>query len=307
MCHRPPISTSVSATFGIVLGAVVAALGGGPAVGAPPPGLDLEPVPVPVLDQLSPADREAVREVRSSLDTLLERDEAVGVEALEEAYGEVGEHYLAHDLMVPAEAALANARRLDPEEFRWPYYLGVLHFREGRLEAARESLEAALELEPDDVPTLLRLGEVHLDQGALDAAEEEFRRVLSLNSLSAMAEWGLGRVAQERDRPREAIERFQRALELQPEASSIHHSLGLAYRDLGDREKAREHFEANRHDPVRFRDPRMERLSRLLRGSRPHVKAGNRAAGRGDLQEARRQFTLAVEADPTDRLAHYNL
>lgn len=263
-------------------------------------------VPSPALGNLEETDRRQLERARSELDGLL-ASETPDPDALAQAFGEVGSLYLLYDLVEPARAALENAATLAPDELSWHYYLGVLAQREGQIETARSHLERALEIRPEELPALIRLGRVELAAGRWDRAEELFRDALERAPSSAAALVGLGRIAYERDRPREAVDRFHRALELQPEATSIHHRLGLAYRALGELEKAREHLAANRHDPVRFSDPLVDRLSLFLQAATVHLKRGNSALEAGDLDRALREYREAARRDPEDPLIQYNL
>ncbi len=278
-----------------------------PAPAQEPPAL--EPVPRPELSNREPAERRQIEETRAALDALLESD-SVEPAALARAFGGVGRLYLLYDLVDPALPALANAAALAPEEHAWTYYLGVVHQREGRLDAARERFERAVELAPTDLPSRFRLAEVELDAGRLDAAEAAYRAALELAGeapAAAAAEVGLGRIAYERGRTDEAIERFERALALQPGADSIHHRLGLAHREAGDLDAARRHLTLNRSTPVAYPDPLIDGLTGLLQGASIRFKSGNRAMEEGRIDDAIDEYDRAAEVAPEDPLVHYNL
>jgi superkiller protein 3 len=266
----------------------------------------LREVPRPALGNLEEADRLQLEEARAALDALLAGPEAPP-ERLARAFGEMGSLYLLYDLVGPAEAALANAAALAPEEFAWCYYLGVLHQREGRLEEAREHLARAAELRPEDLPTRLHLGQAELDADLLAEAAATFRAALTLDPESAAAHLGLGEIAHREGRLEEAIERYERALALQPRADSIHHRLGLAYRQAGELDRARDHLAKNRGEPVRFSDPLVDGLASLLQGPSIHFKRGNRAMAEGQVELAIEQYGKAAERAPDDPLIHYNL
>lgn len=267
---------------------------------------DLAPVPRPEIDRLDARDRQQLVEHRAALDALLSLP-SPETKALAEAFGAAGARYLLYDFIDAAEASLRHARVLAPEAFEWAYYLGELYRREGRLEAAAAQMTAARDLRPDDVPAHLRLGDIEADRGSLDAAEAAFRRALEIDPGSAAAHHGLARLALARGDARGAIAAAERALALQPQATVIHHLLGLAWRQLGDRDKARQHLAANSHQPVRFADPLIERLNASLQASRERVRLGIRALEAGQLEAAEAAFASAVAADPEDALAHYNL
>lgn len=305
--QRPPPARCAGAVVAMALVAAWA-VGAAPARGqaGAGSGVTLRELPPVALDSFEPQGREQMERQRALVEDL-----AASVETsrkdLGEAYGRLGSLYLLYDLMEAAEVALANARTLQPDAFAWPYYLGVVHFREGRPEAAEEALDAALERRADDLATLVRLGRLALDAGRLDEAERRFEAALSVEAESAAALAGLGRIAYERGDAEAAAERFRRALELQPEATSLHHQLGLAYRTLGDLDRAREHLGKNRHDPVSFPDPLVTRLSSLLQGATVHIHRGSAAMREGDLERALSEYRTAAELDPENPKARYNL
>jgi len=123
----------------------------------------------------------------------------------------------------------------------------------------------------------------------------------------AAAYHGLGMAALRRGDPETAIQNLDRALELQPGATTIHQQLGLAYRELGDLDKARYHLQLNEHDLVLFPDPLVFGLNGMIRGGRFLIKLGNEALAEGRLEEAIEAFREAVARNPDERLGHYNL
>lgn len=264
------------------------------------------PVPIPVLDQPEAAVEEQLRTGRARLDALLTTGQVVGKE-LAAAYGQLGQLYLAYDLAEAARPTFENAAALDPADFRWPYYLGVILEGEGDFEAAAASFEKALALSPNDLAARVRLGRAQIELERLDAAEASFRKALELEPRLAAAFAGLGKIAALRGDPARAAESFRKALELQPQASSLHHPLGMALRDLGDLEGARAHLDQNRQGNVLIPDPLMRELTRLVRSAQFHLKAGNRAAARGDLELARGEYERATELAPGDATPLYNL
>ena len=68
---------------------------------------------------------------------------------------------------------------LDPNEPRWPYYLGHLSRMKGDTEGAAAYFERMLALRPDDVPSLVWFGNLVLDQGQADAAAASYERALA--------------------------------------------------------------------------------------------------------------------------------
>ena len=290
-----PIRVGCLAAAGLVLAL--------PGAGAAP---SLPEIPYPAIESLEPPDRALIESARTILDERLAAGERSSA-ALAESFGALGRLYLLHDQPQAGEIALANATRLAPERFEWWYFLGVLRQREGRLEAAEEAFSRAIDREPEDLAARVRIGQVELTAQQIDAAKESFEVALVLDEGCAAAWYGLGRIAAAGGASVVAIERFERALELQPTATAIHHPLGLAYRDVGDLDRARRHLAANRHEGVRVVDPLMDALNAELRGSRALLKAGNRAADQGRDDLALAYYRQAEVANPEDPLVVYNL
>ena len=223
---------------------------------------ELMPLPLPDLSAMEDATRRRLEELQERT-TVLNTSGTDG--ELAYAYGTLGTYYLAHQLMDAAEAAFVNAGRLDPADFRWPYYLGFVYQIVGKLERERESYTRALELRPGDIPARIHLAEVLLKLGEDDEASRQFGRVLELNPAEAAAYGGLGRAASALGRHQEAVVNFTRALELQPRATIVHYLLALAYRRLGDMEAARAHLEQSGDKEITYADPLLGAIEPLKR------------------------------------------
>jgi tetratricopeptide (TPR) repeat protein len=213
---------------------------------------ELTPLPLPNLSTMEDATR---RRLEALQDRVSELQESGPTDALAEAYGTLGTYYIAHHLNDAAEVAFINAERLDPGEFRWPYYLGFICQIVGKLELERGAYERALEIRPEDIPARLHLAELLLSLGENEAAYQQFRRVLDLSPAEAAAHGGLGRAAAALDRHEDAVEHLTEALRLQPEATIVHYQLALAYRKLGDMDAARAHLEQRGDRAIGFTDP----------------------------------------------------
>lgn len=278
-----------------------------PATGGPAP--ELLPVPAPDLADADPAIREQLTGHRETLERALSGSagapEGTGASApgeLAPLYGRMGQLYFLYGYDDAARAAFENARRLAPDDLRWPYYLGVLHERRGELEAAARELRGVLEQRPGDVPTLLHLASVALEDHRLDDAEEHYRAALEAGA-GAAARYGLGRIALERGEPRPAAELFEEVLEEHPDSGPVHYQLGLAYRQIGELDRAREHLARRGGEPPEFQDPLVDGLGLLTTGAAVHMDRGNRAMARDRPADAIDHYRRAVEAVPGDRRA----
>lgn len=266
----------------------------------------LEPVETPRIDHYEQPVQEQLQAARSALDELLAAPRP-NRGSLARAFGDVGQHYLLHDFMAPAAAALRNAEALDPGDFRWPYFLAIHHIFEGHVEEALGALDRALNLEPGDLAARTRRGDILFELGRLEDAETEYHSILEREPRHSAARFGLGRVAFERDDFEDAVERFRRALPGQPEGSVIHHHIGLALRRLGRREEALAELDRNEHVRVAFPDPLFTSLQRLNVSREAYFKRGTEAMRGRDYQAALVAFQAADEALPNDSITLFNI
>lgn len=231
----------------------------------PPPSLarpatlpDLLPLPRPDLSEMEPGLVRQIEGVSEVVEELLrsggDRNQLLA------AYGALGHLYAYYEVSDAARVCYENGRRLAPEDFRWPYYLGWLQGDLGEDEEALQLFLEAHRLAPRDVPTLVRLGNLELDLDDPDQAVGYFRQALDIEPDLAAGWWGLGRVAALRGEHREAIRAFEKTLELEPEAGVVHYALAQSLRAVGDLEAARESLGRYNRGKVRFPDPLVDRI-----------------------------------------------
>lgn len=220
-----------------------------------------------------------------------------------EAWGALGRWFDVYDYADSAARCYRNALRLDPREPRWPYHLGVLEAVAGEHEAARDHLAAAASLAPDEPAPRARLGDLALERQDLDRAAELYESVLAQDPDHPGALLGEGRLALLRGDAEAALEPLERLVRRQPEASQARYSLSLAWRQLGDDEKADAHLAevpADNLDQIALDlgSPWDLELARFDRGARTLTRRGIRAFRRGDHGQAARLLGAAVAADP---------
>ncbi len=232
----------------------------------PSPTRPVLTVPRPDLSAMEGPARAKVESMQTTLAALVLRDD-VRPSELAEAFGRLGQLYHAYRLLDSAEQCYSNSSKLAGNDYRWSYYLGLVHYSQGELETAVTDFERVLALRPDDVPTHVHLGNALLDLDRHDPARQRFERVLTLEAEHAAAIFGLARVASAKGDLQAAVGRFKRALELEPEASAIHYPLGQAYRQLGELDRAREHLEQRGDREIAFADPLGNKVARLAKGT----------------------------------------
>lgn len=267
---------------------------------------DLLPVPHPDLEPLEDQVAEQIRQYQELTEETLEDPESTGG-ARSGAFGEMGRVYHTYGLTAAAEVCYLNAIALAPRQARWPYYLGLLRQQEGRFDTALEAFQVSLQLDPGYPPTFYRLAEVTLALGDTESASKHLDRFLELEPESA-AGWALrGEMALSRQDYAAAAEHLERALELLPRANRLHIPLAMAYRQLGQPDRAREHLAQRGSIGARPDDPRIDQLEELKQGERVHIIRGRMAFQAGDLSAAVEEFGRAVDANPESVAARVNL
>lgn len=258
---------------------------------------ELVPVPVPNLDGVEPQATEQLRSLRGEVESLAAQTEAPRTD-LADAYGTLGQVYLGYELVEPALGCFTNASRLAPGDYRWPYYLGVLAQEKRQTDAAISHFQAALELRNEDLPSRIRQAQVALLAQQIDVAEEAFRQLVDTPSAAAVAHYGLGEIAMQRGRHAIAVQHFEATIAAQPNASAAQYQLGLALRELGETERAKQYLSKYGFVPVAFEDPLMEQLSTLAAGSGAHIVRASAARAAGSFEQAAKEYRLALAADP---------
>ena len=258
-----------------------------------------QPVSLPDLSGMEASIRTQIEEQYSLLKSAIENPDATAAD-LGHAYGEMGHLFMATRHREAAAACYLHAWALAPGERRWPYYLGHVSRTTGAFARSATFFAEALALGPDDVPTLLWLGEVHLAQGRPEAAEPPFEQALALEPRSVLARFGLGRAAlARRDHARAAL-RLEEALALDPRATSLHYPLAMAFRGLGDPDKAEAHLRQRGNRPIERADPLLEETDVVLRSPLAYDGRGTRALERGDWAGAAAYFRRGVELAPAN-------
>lgn len=264
----------------------------------------LLPVPDPNLSGMEEAVREQLRDARSALESVRQKP-GVTDEQLSQAYGEMGRLFQAYDLLDPALSCFLNAHTLAPQEFEWRYYLGYLYQSKSDLRQAIDFFEDALEIRPNDLAVLLRLGQAELALNHPKLSRPFLKRALSLDKSSAVAMAGLGQIAFADHDFSDAVQYFEAALACDPNASSIHYPLAMAYRKLGEVEKAQLHLGKQGTEIPKIPDRLIDNLDTLRRGTGELWWRGTVATNEGrfpDAVEAYREMVAMDPSDPTSRM-----
>jgi Tfp pilus assembly protein PilF len=265
-------------------------------------GRTLLPVPPVDVSAMEPAVRQQVEAARQSLAAV------PGLPAPEAAarFGEAGQIFLLYALLAAATPCFENAAALAPRDFRWAYYAGIA--AQGRdVERARERFQRAAALHSPFPTAQLRLGEVEILRGDLESASRAFTAALAFPDTAPAAHFGLGRVALQRGDARLAAEHLEAALAAQPEASIVHAPLAIAYRRLGQLDKAQAQAAARGNQPVRFPDALMNQVQAANAGNMLRIATATNALRQGRVAEAAEELRQAIAVDPEDLRAWLNL
>jgi tetratricopeptide (TPR) repeat protein len=226
---------------------------------------------------------------------------------LSNEYGEMGKLLMAAEYLDAAEPCYLNAQALAPSEMRWPYYLGHLYKTKGVPAKSAALFEQVLQLRPDDEATLVWLGEVYLAQGRPEAAEPLLVKALLLQPRSVAAQFGLGRAALARKDYRRSAQQLEEALALKPQARGIHYPLAMAYRGLGEAEKAEAHLRQRADVDILPTDPLMQELRELVQSSGAYELRGDRDLNGGDWTAAIANFRKGIELEPDNPSVRHKL
>jgi tetratricopeptide (TPR) repeat protein len=259
--------------------------------------VDMCPVPEADISGTEPEVQEVLQDHRKVLKALLGAPQP-DLGELAVAYGKLGTLYQAHNIYRPAESCYRNAERLAPETLRWPYLLGYLGQQTSRLDLAEEALRRALAIDPGDEPTRLRLAQVYIELNQPQDAEPLLNRPFVDPGMVAAVRFAQGQIALARRHYAQAVTLLEAALKAQPLADRIHYPLGLAYRALGDVNRAKGHFTEYGNGTPGFPDPMVEQLDTLMRGGYTQLHRGVQAVQKGEYAVAVEAFTQALKTEP---------
>ena len=179
-----------------------------------------------------------------------------------QAWGSLGMVLDVHDLRAEAAYCYQQAMDLAGDDFRWPYFLGVLKLTSDQGEAL-ELFARASRIRDDYPPLFVYMGSCHLLLERFDEAAAAYRRALDIDAGFYRARLGLAKAALGRGDPGQARELLESALAQGAAEGEVHWLLAEACRRLGDLEAARSHLQ--RAGPLRLVEPVSDSLRVALR------------------------------------------
>ena len=257
---------------------------------------------IPRIDDLATLDP-GMRSAVEAATSALERSPDNG-----DRWGELGMVYHAHQYFELAARAYEQARRLDPSEARWPYYLGVLATERGQRDRASELFERAITSDPSLVSARLRLASLLIDERRFDRARSELDAASKLAPDEPALHRLRGRLELEAGRASEARVLLERTLVSLPEDRETRYLLARALRQLGERERAGELLaNLEQLSDVGLTDPLMSAVSTTRRDLKVVINSANHALQQGRIDDAVQLFESVIEQDPRHFDAHHNL
>lgn len=256
--------------------------------------------PAPNLASVAPPVRAAIEEETRRVVTLLQSAE--GEDEMLAGWLSLGDTLFAHEFGAEARVAYDAAAALGDADGQVPYRQGLLAVFEGRLDDAIPAFNRAVSA-PDEAlqaSARVRRGRAYLEQGDWRSAEVDFAAALVFDADSPAALGGAGRAALAGGNPEAAVEYLERALRIDPGASLLYQPLGLAYRELGDRERARAALAQVGEGEPDFEDPVLAAIQTKSRSPQFWLQSGLAQAERGDFAGAADLIGRAAALAPED-------
>jgi tetratricopeptide (TPR) repeat protein len=142
-----------------------------------------------------------------------------------------------------AQAELDKVFEVSPRFPELHYKRAIMYGKMGRMKDALRELESELKLNPRMDAAWTEQGNIQVRAGNLDEAFKSYKRAMELNPKNALAKIGAGYANYLKRQYSSAIALYQSAMALDRGNPEIYKKMGLAYRDSGDPEKARQFFQ----------------------------------------------------------------
>lgn len=230
-------------------------------------------------------------------------DAAAALEASPRSAEKWGDYAIvlhAHSCKPEADIAYAEAQRLNPSDFRWAYFRGVLLLKIDPAKAL-ECLDVAVGLDEAYGPAHIRRGLALEAVGRDDDARRDYLEAIRLEPANVSAHMHLGQLELKHQRIEDAIRHLEIARASRPNDSGVLSSLARAYMRQGDRTRARELADAARHanpgrvvDDLRFNEVAMRAVTEQAFIDRANVSF---QVGRSDRAVAELQTALSHYPD----------
>ncbi len=192
-----------------------------------------------------------------------------------------------------AEGLYRQALALAPNQHEALHLLGLVLYRQNRINEATDCLTAAIEQQPSLPLYWFNLGVVSQKFPGQQEAIKAYRQAIALNPRYLEAHLNLGNVLRDRGSLQEAVAAYRQALALNPTHAETHNNLGVALKEAGKLDEA------------------ITAYRRALELKPSHIEAWNNLGlalmEAGTLHEAIASFRQALSLMPGYQTALYNL
>lgn len=143
------------------------------------------------------------------------------------------------------EAAIegyAQALRVQPNDAKTHFNLGIAFAEIGDLVAAIDSYQQALKIAPDYAPAYNNMGNTLKDDGDLVRAIESYKQALKIDPNYAEVYINLGNALKDKGELDQAISTYKQALHIVPDYAEAYNNMGSALKDKGELAQARSSY-----------------------------------------------------------------
>lgn len=258
----------------------------------------LEGIPVP-LDLASVSNKRLVHAVDSARSTVAYNPESAA------AWGRLGHVYLAHEWRAEAARCYRHAAQIEPDAFRWLYYLG--RAVDNDPVKAADVYAQAIELDSTYAPAHIHYANALRSSGKSEIAGRHFERARELAPRNPFSELRLGQLALSAKQFETARDHLRRALALNPKQSEVHAALAQVYLALGDRDAANRHAQAAQMSTKynEMPDPLYEEVEKAGVSKFWFTRRGRRYFMAKDFDRAAEELAVVVSEDEKNPLIWY--
>lgn len=227
-----------------------------------------------------------------------------------DAWGKYGMVLDAHILRKPAAICYQRAHEMAPDDFRWPYLLGlVLEHKNFGDAGGLHWLQVAAKLDPNYTTVFIQLGYTLNRHGKLAESIIAYEKALELDPSSSAILCGLGQAQLSQGDHIAAISNLEYAVQLAPDDRYIHTTLATAYTHAGFRDRAQETLEQSRSMGPRNQYPDPVRIKVLLLGvsSVSCLMRADQYFLAGEYLSAIKDYEMAVQVVPNDPNIRFDL
>ena len=225
-----------------------------------------------------------------------------------ERIGQLGMMLHAWQQFDAAAAVYACARTLE-HRFDWFYLGGLVEARLAHHREAAQLLAEAVGISSSSLPARLALADALFESGDIDGARRQYEGLTS-GASEPHARYGLGRSLAASGDANAALGELDTAVRLFPEFGAAWYARGMALRQLGRIEEARDSLAKAQQYGTRWpavEDSVIARVRALREDAAARSDRASAFQAQGDTARAAEEYEAALEADPKSVRARVNL